>query len=564
VKRGGGASIPFKDLVDEAKKLEMPKEVKLKDPKDFTIVGKPRHRLDSAVKVRGEAPYSLDAMLPGKKVAVVVRCPFFGGKLTKLDASKAEKMPGVELVVQVPSGVAVIGKSFWHVNKAREALVIEWDAGAMKDFSTAKQRADYLAKAEKPGLPARRDGDAPKELESAATKLEAVYEVPYQAHAPMETLSCMVQLKDGEALIVTSSQFLTIDRGSAAAILGLPPEKVTIQNCYLGGGFGRRASARSDYVSEAAHVALAAKKLGAPIQVVWSREDDLRGGFYRPFWLNRLWAGLDADKKLVAWQHRIVGQSILERTPFEPMMVKDGIDSTSVEGGLDVPYAIPNVRVELHPISLPVPVLWWRSVGHSNTAFAKECFFDEVANAMGKDPVALRKQLLGKHPRQLRVLELAAQKAGWGEALPEGVARGVAVHESFAGFCAQVAEVAFDKEHGVPVVKRIVAAIDCGPVVNPDQVKAQVESAVIFGLSATLRGEITFLDGKPVQSNFDNFSILTFAETPKIEVHIVDTTDSMGGVGEVAVPPVAPAVCNAIFALTKKRIRRLPIGSQLA
>lgn len=453
----------------------------------------------------------------------------------------------------------MIGKSFWHVQKARAALVIEWDAGEMKGFSTEKQRADYLAKAGEPGLPARRDGDASKALADAKTKLEAVYEVPYQAHAPMEPLSCTVHLQDGKALIVTGTQFLTLDRGAAAGILGLPPEKVTIQNCYLGGGFGRRANARSDYVSEAAHVALASKKLGAPIQVVWSREDDIQGGFYRPFWLNRLWAGLDADKKLVAWQHRIVGQSILERTPFEPMMVKDGIDATSVEGGLDVPYEIPNVRVELHPIKMPVPVLWWRSVGHSNTAFAKECFFDEVAVAMGKDPVALRKELLGKHPRQLRVLELATQKAGWGSALPEGIGRGVAVHESFAGFCAQVAEVALDKDRGAIVVKRIVAAIDCGPVVNPDQVRAQVESAIVFGLSATLRGQITFADGKPAQDNFDSFSILGLAETPKIEVHIVDTTDAMGGVGEVAVPPVAPAVCNAIYALTKERIRSLPL-----
>jgi isoquinoline 1-oxidoreductase beta subunit len=558
-----GKRLRFSELVEDAAKLPVPTDVKLKNPKEFTLIGKPTHRVDSAVKVSGQAIFSLDVRVPGMLTAVVARSPYFGGTLKSFNADRAKAMPGVRAVVEVPTGVVVVAGSFWQAKQARKALQIEWDAGPSEKLSTDGLRAQFAELAKTPGLPARQGGDFSKAMEGAAKKLEAVYELPYLAHAPMEPLSCLVTLKDDVCEIVTGSQFLGPDRAAAAQTLGFKPEQVTIRNTYLGGGFGRRANPKNDFVVEAVQVAQAVRDLNLPVKTVWSREDDIHGGYYRPFWLNALAAGLDDKGNLVAWQHRIVGQSIAEGTPFAAMMIKDGVDATSVEGAADLPYTVPNVSVELHSPKLPVPVLWWRSVGHTNTGFVVESFLDEIAAAAGKDPFELRRQLLANSPRHRRVLELAAEKAGWGKPPPKGVARGIAVHESFRSFVAQVAEVSLDKSK-MPVVRRVVVAVDCGPVVNPDTIRAQMEGAVGFGLTAALLGRITFKDGRVEQANFNDYPLLTIEQMPKVEVHIVDSTDAMGGIGEPGVPCVAPAVCNALFALTGKRIRTLPIGNQFA
>jgi isoquinoline 1-oxidoreductase beta subunit len=539
----------------------VPESPRLKDPSQFRLIGRPAHRVDSAAKVTGRAVFSLDTTAPGMLVALVARSPSFGGKVKSFDAGRALAMPGVKAVVQVPSGVAVVAERFWQARQARAALAIDWDAGPGGALDSSELAAHYATLGGQPGAVARRDGDPEAALAGAARRLEAQYDVPFLAHAPMEPLSCLVTLTAGGAEVVTGSQFLGVDRLAAAQVLGLAPEQVTLRNTYLGGGFGRRANTHSDFVVEAAAVAKAARHLGAPIKTVWTREDDLRGGFYRPMWHNALAAGLDADGNLVAWRHRLVGQSIVKGTAFEGFLVRDGIDATSVEGAATLPYAIPNLGVELHTVDLPVPVQWWRSVGHSNTGFATECFLDEVAAAAGRDPVALRRALLAGHPRHLRVLDLVAEKAGWGKPLPAGVARGVAVHESFRSFVAQVAEVSLEPQSGRPRVHRVVCAIDCGPVINPDTVRAQMEGGIVFALSAALHGEISLEAGRVKQSNFHDYPLVRMHEAPAIEVHIAASRDEMGGTGEPGVPPLAPAVANALFALTGQPQRRLPIGT---
>jgi isoquinoline 1-oxidoreductase beta subunit len=560
VHRTSGRRLAYGEVAEAAARLPVPESPRLKDPSEFRLVGRPTHRVDSAAKVEGRAVFSLDTTAPGMLVALVARPPSFGGTVRRFDGAEALAMPGVKAVVQVPSGVAVVAERFWQARQARAALSIDWDPGPGGTLDSAELLSRYAALGGRPGAVARRDGDPEAALQGAARVLEARYDVPFLAHAPMEPLSCLVTLKEGGAEIVTGSQFLGVDRAAAAHVLGLAPEQVTLRNTYLGGAFGRRANTHSDFVVEAVEVAKAARRLGAPIKTVWTREDDLRGGFYRPMWHNALAAGLDAHGNLVAWRHRIVGQSIVKGTAFESFLVKDGIDGTSVEGAATLPYAVPNLAVELHTVDLPVPVQWWRSVGHSNTGFATECFLDEVAAAAGKDPVALRRTLLAGHPRHLRVLDLAAERAGWGRPLPPGVARGIAVHESFRSFVAQVAEVSIDPESGRPRVHRVVSAIDCGPVINPDTVVAQMEGGIVFALSAALHGEITLEAGRVKQSNFHDYPLVRMHEAPAIEVAIADSRDEMGGTGEPGVPPLAPAVANALFALTGKPVRRLPIG----
>ncbi|MGC1402190.1 MAG: xanthine dehydrogenase family protein molybdopterin-binding subunit, partial [Thermodesulfobacteriota bacterium] len=389
-------------------------------------------------------------------------------------------------------------------------------------------------------------------------QIEAEYEVPYLAHATMEPLNCFVDLRPHSLEIWTGTQFQTVDREAAARVAGLKPEEVRIHTPFLGGGFGRRANPQSDFVVEAVQVAKAVKK---PVKVIWTREDDMKGGYYRPMWADRIAAGLDSKGNLIAWRHTIVGQSILKGTPFEQAMVKGGIDVTSVEGAEDIPYEIPNILVGLHSPILKVPVQWWRSVGHSHTAFVVESFMDEVAHAGGKDPYEFRRRLLTKHPRYLGVLELAAQKAGWGKPPAPGHARGIAVHESFGSFIAQVAEVSVSPAGEVRVHK-VVCAVDCGRFVNPGIIEAQMEGGIVYGLSAALHGAITFKDGRVEQGNFNDYPILTMKEMPIIEVHIVPSQESPGGIGEPGVPPIAPAVTNAIYAATRKRIRRLPISQE--
>jgi isoquinoline 1-oxidoreductase beta subunit len=551
----------YGSLANAAARLTPPANVPLKNPKDFTLLGKPTLRLDTPSKTNGTAQFGLDVMVPRMLTAVVARPPVFGGRVAKLDAREALKVPGVKAVEQVPSGVAVIAERFWPAKLGREKLIIEWDLGPNAALSTEKMLRDFRETALKPGAIAKKTGDPEAALRTAAKTVTAEYDVPYLAHAAMEPLNCVVDLRPDSCEIWTGTQFETVDRANAAQAAGLPADRVLIHTTLLGGGFGRRANPNSDFVVEAVHVARAAK---APVKVVWTREDDLRGGWYRPMWHDRFVAGLDADGDPVAWTHTIVGQSIMQGTLFESFGVKDGIDSASVEGAADLLYGMPNLQVDLHTPKIGVPVQWWRSVGHSHTGFSVEAFFDEVAHAGGKDPYELRRKLLANQPRMKAVLELAAQKANWGSQLPPGVGRGIATHFSFASYVAQVVEASVGKG-GAVRVHRVVCALDCGLVINPDTVRAQIEGGIIFGLTAALKTEITLKEGRVEQGNFDDYQMLRIFESPEIEVHIVPSGESPTGVGEPGVPPVAPALANAIFAATGKRVRRLPIrASDLA
>jgi isoquinoline 1-oxidoreductase beta subunit len=540
--------------------LTPPADVPLKNPKDFTLVGKPTRRLDTPSKTNGTAQFGLDVSVPGMLTAVVARPPVFGAKVAKLDASAALKVPGVKAVEQVPSGVAVIATHFWPAKLGRDKLAIDWDLGPNAGLSTEKMLRDFAETAMKPGAIAKKTGDPDAALKTAAKTITAEYDVPYLAHAMMEPLNCVVDLKADSCEIWTGTQFETVDRASGARAAGLPPEKVQIHTTLLGGGFGRRANPNSDFVVEAVHVAKVAK---APVKVVWTREDDLRGGWYRPMWHDRFVAGLDANGDPLVWTHTIVGQSIMQGTLFEAFGIKDGIDSASVEGAADLLYGMPNLQVDLHTPKIGVPVQWWRSVGHSHTGFSVEAFFDEMAHAGGKDPYELRRKLLANQPRMLAVLELAAQKANWGSKLPPGVGRGIATHFSFDSYVAQVVEASVEK--GEVKVHRVVCVVDCGLVINPDTVRAQMEGGIIFGLTAALKTAITLKDGRVEQSNFHDYQMVRIFESPEIEVHIIPSGENPTGVGEPGVPPVAPALANAIFAVTGKRIRRLPIrASDLA
>ena len=545
----------FGSLADKAATLTPPKDVQLKDPKDFKLIGKSTRRLDTPAKVNGSAQFGLDVQIPGMMTAVVARPPVFGGKVVSLNAEKAKAVAGVKDVLQVPSGVAVVATGFWPAKLGRERLEIKWDDGPGANLSTVGMREQYATLAKNPGLVANKVGDPAKALAGAAKTITAEYEVPYLAHAMMEPLNCVVDLRADRCEIWTGTQMQTVDRMAAAAAAGLKPEQVQIHTTLLGGGFGRRANPASDFVVEAVQVAKAAR---IPVKVVWTREDDIRGGYYRPMWYDRMVGGVDAAGNPVAWTHTIVGQSIFQGTFFEQFGIKDGIDSASVEGAADLLYGIPNLQVDLHTPRIGVPVLWWRSVGHSHNGFAVEAFFDELAHAGGKDPYQLRRTLLANQTRMRAVLDLVAQKANWGKPLPAGRGRGIATHFSFDSYVGQVAEVSVDKT-GAVRVHRMVCAVDCGQVVNPDSVKAQMEGGIIFGLTAALKDEITLEGGRVQQRNFHDYPMLRINESPEIEVYIVPSTENPTGVGEPGVPPVAPAVANAIFAATGKRVRKLPI-----
>ncbi len=473
--------LTYGQLAAAAAKLTPPAQVALKDPKTFKLIGKPAKRLDTSEKVNGKAVFGIDVKIPQMMTAIVARAPVFGARMRTFDDSRARAMAGVRRIVAVPSGVAVIADSFWQAKMARDALRIDWDEGPMSSFNTNQMMQQFREQAKSAGKSVRRDGNADAELAKAVRKVEAVYEVPYLSHAMMEPLNCAVDLRPGSCEIWTGTQFQTMDRASAAKIAGLPEEKVQIHTTFLGGGFGRRANPQSDFVVEAVHVAKAA---GAPVKVVWTREDDMQGGWYRPAFLHAIAGAIDANGKPVAWRSRVVGQSIMVGTPFEALMdlKTKGYDPSSVEGVDDLPYEIPNLLVESHQMEVGVPVQWWRSVGHSHTAFATECFIDELATLAHQDPYRFRRALLQKHPRHLGVLDLAAQKAGWAKPLPKGRARGIAVHASFESFSAQVAEVSVTE--GKIQVHRMVCAIDCGRYVNPGIIAAQTQGGAIFGASA--------------------------------------------------------------------------------
>ena len=549
-----GKKLGFGKLATKAARLPVPKEPQLKTGAR-KLLGKPLHRLDSPAKINGTATFGIDVQAPGMLTALIVRPPVFGGKVKSFDAGKALAVPGVKQVVAVDAGVAVAAEGFWPAHKGCEALQVAWEEGAGAALSTPGMRAEYARLAGTPGLVARRDGDATAVLEKAKKRFEVDYEVPFLAHATMEPLNCFVDLKKESCLIRTGSQFQTVDRAAAARVAGLQPEQVTFETTFLGGGFGRRACPGSDFVIEAVQVA---KAVGQPVKVIRTREHDMRAGYYRPMWYDRIAACLDDKGMPLAWHHRIVGQSIIAGTSFESAMVKNGIDDTSVEGAADTPYAIPNLQVELHSPKSPVTVLWWRSVGHSHTAFVMESFLDELAHAAAKDPFQYRRDLLQKHPRHLKVLQTAAEKAGWGKPLAKGRGRGIAVHESFGSYIAQVAEVSLNSKEELRV-HRVVCAVDCGRIVNPDTIKAQMESGIVFGLSAALYGAITLKAGRVEQGNFHDYPLLRLAAMPKVEVHIVPSDDPPGGIGEPGVPPIAPAVANALFSASGARVRSLPM-----
>jgi len=552
----GKKRLSYGALALEAEKLQPPEQVKLKEAKAWKIIGKATRRLDSPEKVDGRAQFGIDTRFPGLRVAVVARSPVFGGTVKSFDPARALAVPGVEKVVQVPTGVAVVAAHTWAAMKGREALAVDWNLGPGAAFDSAGMWESYRALAAKPGAVALQRGDCDAALAGAAKRLVAEYDVPFLAHAPMEPLNCAVKIDGGRCEVWTGTQLQTVDQGSAARIAGVPVENVIVHTPFLGGGFGRRANPRADFVSEAVQVAVAA---GVPVKVVWSREDDVRGGFYRPAFLHRVEVGLDARGRPSGWKHTLVGQSILAGTPFEQMLVKDGIDGVSVEGVQDSPYLerVPACRVSLHSPRSEVTVLWWRSVGHSHTAFAMESMIDELAHAAGKDPLAYRSALLAEKPRHLRALRTAAEKAGWGRKPPAGRARGLAVHESFGSIVAQVAEVSVE---GKAIrVHRVTCAVDCGVAVNPLAIEAQLQGAVAFGLSAALHGRLTLKQGRVEQGNFDDYPVVRLPEMPVVTTHILPSQAKMGGIGEPGTPPVAPAVANAVFALTGKRLRSLPL-----
>jgi isoquinoline 1-oxidoreductase beta subunit len=505
--------------------------------------------------LNGSAVFGIDVKLPGMLTAVIARPPIFGAKMKSFDDSRARSMPGVRKIVAIPAGVAVIADTFWQAKTAREALRVEWDEGSMQNFNTSEMMHQFRERAKSPGSSVRKDGDFDAGMASAAKKIEAVYEVPYLSHLMMEPLNCAVDLRADSCEVWTGSQFQTIDRANAAKIAGLPPEKVQLHTTFLGGGFGRRANPQSDFVVEAVYVAKAA---GAPVKVLWTREDDMQGGWYRPAFLHAIEGGVDASGNAVSWRSRLVGQSIMAGTPFAAVMMKGkDYDPASVEGVDDLPYEIPNLTVESHQAEINVPVQWLRSVGHSHTAFATECFMDELAGAAGKDPYQFRRALLQKHPRHRGVLDLAAQKASWDKPLPKGMGRGIAVHFAFESYSAHVAEVSV--EDGNVLVHRMVCAIDCGQYVNPGIIAAQTEGGAIFGASAALFQELTFEKGRLQQTNFNSFPVMRMNECPQIETYLVDNHEKSGGIGEPGVPCAAPAIANAVFAATGKRIRKLPI-----
>ncbi|WP_347912222.1 xanthine dehydrogenase family protein molybdopterin-binding subunit [Pseudomonas grandcourensis] len=548
----------YGELADDAGQLPRPDpaSIKLKDAKDWRLIGKPTKRLDTPEKITGRAKFGMDVQFDGLMTAMVARSPTFGGSVKSFEGAEALAIPGVHKVVQVPTGIAVIADHFWAAKLGRDALKIEWNPGPNAALNSQALLENFRKLATTPGLNAGQAGDTQAALAKAAKKIDVEYSVPYLAHAPMEPLNCTVSITQDKCEIWTGTQFQTLDQMVAGKITGLKPEQVVIHTEFLGGGFGRRANPTSDFVSEAVYVAKAA---GAPVKTVWAREDDIRGGYYRSAFLHHARIGLGADGLPLAWKHVMVGQSIMAGTSLEASMVKDGIDKTSVEGVVDSPYleGLANHQIELHSPKTGISVLWLRSVGHTHTAFVMESLIDELATAAGKDPVEYRRTLLKDHPRHLGVLNLAVEKANWTAPLPDGHALGVAVHESFGSYVAQVAEVSQDNL--AIRVHRVVCAVDCGIAVNPQSIAAQMESCITFGLSFALHSKLTLKDGQVVQSNYHDYRVLRLNEMPVVEVHIVPSSDKPGGIGEAGVPPMAPAVANAVFALTGQRLRELPL-----
>jgi isoquinoline 1-oxidoreductase beta subunit len=544
--------LPYGSLAAAAAKLPVPTDVPLKDPAEFRVIGKSTRRLDTPDKVNGLAEFGIDVRRPGMLYAVVARCPVFGGRVASFDATKTKAVPGVKAAIQISGGVAVIADSTWTAMQGRRALDVKWEEGANAQVSSETISELFADRAAQSGVEARKQGDPAAALAGASKKIDAVYEAPFLAHATMEPQNCTADVRADRCDVWAPTQFQTMSQGAAAKICGLKPEAVFIHTTFLGGGFGRKAA--TDFVMEAVETS---KAIGAPVKVTWSREDDMQHDFYRPASYAKMSGALDAQGWPVAWTTTVACPSIMNT--WFPGSIKNSLDPTSVEGVENLPYSVPNILVDYQLTETGIPVGYWRSVGNSQNGFFSESFMDELAAAGKKDPYEFRRRFLNKAPRHLGVLELVAKKAGWDRPLPAGRFRGIAVLFAFGSYCAQVVEISVDRSARTLKVHRVVCAVDVGRVVNPTNIAAQGESAVVYGLTSALYGEITIAQGRVKQSNFNNYRMLRIDEMPVVEVHIVPSEEKPTGAGELAVPPVVPALCNAIFAATGKRIRRLPI-----
>ncbi|HEY8197162.1 MAG TPA: xanthine dehydrogenase family protein molybdopterin-binding subunit [Gemmatimonadales bacterium] len=550
-----GRSLTYGQLAEEAARQPVPAKVTLKDPKQFTLIGTPAKRLDTRSKVDGTAQFGIDVRLPGMKIATIAASPVWGGKLAGVDQDKAMAIKGVRQVVWLDDVVAVVADHMFAARQGLAALAPRWDDGKNANLTVADVVKDLEAASRKPGVIARKEGNALSGIGPAARNLEAVYQVPFLAHAAMEPLSCTVHVRKDGCDVWCGSQVQGRARETAAEVTGLPLEKVVLHNYLLGGGFGRRLE--HDYVTQAVRIA---KEVDGPVKIVWTREEDMQHDAYRPYYYDRLSAGLDQRGKLVRWTHRVVGPSLLAR--WAPPAFKDGLDGDAVDGAVQLVYDIPAIQIEYVRQEEPLYTGWWRGVGVTHNTFVVESFIDELAAASKQDPVAFRRSLLGKSPRARAVLDLATKEAGWGKPLPQGQGRGVALmYSGWDTYVAQVAEV--ELTGGEIRVRRVVCAVDCGTMVNPDTVRAQTESGIIFGLSGALWGEVTFKNGRVEQSNFTDYRVLRMNEAPTIEVHLVRNSEAPGGMGEPGAATIAPAVSNALFAVTGKRIRQLPLQKAL-
>jgi isoquinoline 1-oxidoreductase subunit beta len=568
-----GRRLSYGALADKAAALPLPRNIPLKDPKDFKLIGTSAKRLDAPDKVNGTAKFGIDVKVPGMKVALVAACPVFGGKLASVDDSKAKAIKGMHQVVRLDDAVAAVADHTWAAKKGLAALDIRWDEGPHAKLSTRDIVQHLAVASQRSGVVARQQGDPGKAMASAAQKVEAVYEVPFLAHATMEPVNCTVHVRPDGCDVWVGTQVPTFAQTAAAKVTGLPPEKVEVHNHLLGGGFGRRLEV--DFILRAVEIA---KQVAGPVKVVWTREEDIQHDMYRPYYYDRIAVGLDERGKPIAWTHRITGSSIMARVTSELFpktlrvmraaglhnlvaMVR-GLDVDAVDGAAEPPYAIDNIRVDYVREEPPgIPTAFWRGVGPTHNIFVVESFIDELAVAAKQDPFEYRRALLDKSPRAQAVLELAAERAGWGRPLPASSGRGISLLHAFGEtYIAEVAEVSVSKDGDVRV-QRVVCAVDCGMIVNPDTVKSQMESGIIFGITAALFGEITIKDGRVQQGNFDDYRMLRIDEAPLIEVHLVKSTEPPGGIGEPGTSAVIPAVINAIFAATGKRIRKLPVNS---
>jgi isoquinoline 1-oxidoreductase subunit beta len=547
-----GRAAKYGDLAADAARLPVPQNVALKEPRDFKLIGTPAKRLDTPAKVNGTAVYGIDVGPPGMKIATLAQSPVFGGRLESVDDTAAKAVKGVRQIVRLDDAVAVVADHMGAAKKGLAALKIEWDDGPHAQLDTAAIVAELEQATLKPGAVAQNVGDADKAMAGAVTKVEAIYQVPFLAHATMEPMNCTVHFRKDECEIWIGNQAVARVQAMAAKAAGLPPEKVIVHNHLIGGGFGRRLEA--DGAVRAVQIA---QQVDGPVKVVWTREEDIQHDMYRPYWFDRISAGLDKDGKPVAWNHRFAGSSVVAR--WLPPDFKNGLDPDSTEGAIDLVYDLPNFHVEYVRVEPPgIPTAFWRSVGPSHNVFVIESFIDELADAAKQDAVAFRRALLDKAPRAKAVLDLAAQKAGWGQPLPKGSGRGVSLQFAFGSYQAQVAEVEVSKA-GAVRVRRVTCAMDCGTVVNPDTAQAQIQNGIIFGATAALFGEITLKNGRVEQTNFDTYQVLRMSEAPVIEVHVVKSAEPPGGMGETGTSAIVPAIANAIFAATGKRLRKMPI-----